>query len=138
MAVYSHDDLLMSWMLPSSLKGVASDWFYSLPNNSLWDFEEVRQAFYKQFASRREFKKNSNHLLTIKMNHWESLKHYVSYFQSQMAFVYNCNDDVAATAFVSGLQVTHSFYKHLVKYKVTKMMDILSRIQKYIQIEDAT
>jgi len=55
----------------------------------------------------------------------ESLKNYVNYFQSQSALVYNCNDDVATAAFISGLQVTHSFYNHLVKNDVTKMRDIL-------------
>ena len=39
----------------------------------------------------------------IKMKPGESIKHYVSYFQNQMALVYNCNDDVAAAALVSGL-----------------------------------
>jgi len=39
---------------------------------------------------------------------WESLKHYVSYFQSQMALLYSCNDDVVAAAFISGLQVTYT------------------------------
>jgi len=67
----------------------------------------------------------------------ESRKHYVSYFQTQMALVYNCTVDVAAAAFISGLQVTHS-YKNLVKHKVTKIKDILFWIQKYIQIEDTT
>ena len=55
-----------------------------------------------------------------------------------MTLVYNCNEDVAVAAFISVLQVMHSFYKHLVKYEVTKMNDILFRFQKYIQIEDAT
>ena len=55
-----------------------------------------------------------------------------------MALVYNCNDDMAAAAFISGLQVTHSFYKYLVKHEVTKMRDIITRTQMYIQIEDAT
>ena len=54
-----------------------------------------------------------------------------------MALIYNCNEDVAVAAFISGLQVTHSFYKHLVKYEVTKIRDILFQVQKYIQIEDA-
>jgi len=40
----------------------------------------------------------------------ESLKNYVNYFQSQMALVYNCNEDVDAAAFISGLQATNSFY----------------------------
>ena len=38
------------------------------------------------------------------MNLRESLKHYVSYFQSQMALVYNCNNDVAAAVVISGFK----------------------------------
>ena len=49
-----------------------------------------------------------------------------------MALVYNCNDGVAVVAFISEMQVTHFFYKHLVKHEVTKMRDILARVQKYI------
>ena len=63
----------------------------------------------------------------------ESLTHYVSY----LTLVYNYND-VVTVAFINGLQVFHSFYKHLVKHEVTKMRDILSRSKKYIQIENAT
>ena len=63
------------------------------------------------------------------MKSGESLKNYVSYFQSQMALVYNCNENVIAAVFISGLQVTHSFYKHLVKNDVTKMRDIFVRAQ---------
>ena len=74
----------------------------------------------------------------VKMKPRESLKNYVSYFQRQMALVYSYNEDVTAAMFISELQVTHSFYKHLVKNDVTKMRDILNRAQKYMQIEEAT
>jgi len=117
MVVHSHDDLLMCWVFPSSLKGVALDWFYSLPSRSLWNFEEVSDVFYKQYALRQKFKKNNNHLLTVKMKQEETLKCYISYFQSQIALVYNCNDDVAATTFIDGLQIDYSFYKHLVNHE---------------------
>jgi len=43
----------------------------------------------------------------------ESLKNYVNYLQSQMALVYNCNKDAVVVTFISGLQITNSFYKHL-------------------------
>ena len=55
-----------------------------------------------------------------------------------MALVYNCNDNVDAAAFISGLKVTNSFYKYLVKHEVTKTRDVLTRAKKYIQIEGAT
>jgi len=43
-----------------------------------------------------------------------------------MVLVYNCNDDVAAITFISGMQVTYS-YKYLVKHEVSKTRDILAR-----------
>ena len=128
MVVHSHDDILLCRASPSSLKGTAYHWFYLLLKNSLRSFDDVIDAFYNQFASRREFQKN--HLLTVRMKPGESLKNYINYFQSQMALVDNYNDDVAAAAFISRLQVTHSFYNHLVKNDVTKMRDILVRAQK--------
>jgi len=68
----------------------------------------------------------------------ESLKNYVNYIQNQMALVYKCSEDIAAAAFISGLQVTHSFYKHLVKNDVTKIRNILIQAKKYMQIEEVT
>jgi len=59
-------------------------------------------------------------------------------FSESNVLVYNCKDDIFAAASISGIQVIHSFYKHLVKLEVTKIRDILARAQKYIQIEDAT
>ena len=53
-----------------------------------------------------------------------------------MVLIYNCNEDVAVATFISRMQVTNPFCKHLVKNDVTKMRDILVRAQKYIQIED--
>jgi len=53
-----------------------------------------------------------------------------------MALVYNYNEYVTAVAFISGLQVTHPFYKHLVKNDITKIRDILVQAQKCVQIEE--
>ena len=98
----------------------------------------MTEAFFNQIASQREFQRNNNCLLTIKMKVGESLKNYVKYFQSQMALICNCNKDVVTVAFISRLQVTNPFYKHLVKNDITRMRDILVRAQKYIQIKEAT
>ena len=123
-AVHSHDDHIMCWVFPSSLKDMALDWFYSLLSQSLRSFEKVSNAFFNQYALRQKFKKNSNHLLIIKMKPGETLKRYISYFQNQMVMVYNCIDDVTSVAFIVGLQTDHS-YKHLVKHDITNMKDIL-------------
>jgi len=37
---------------------------------------------------------------------------------------------------ISGLQVTHPLYKHLLKYNATKTSEIISRAQPYVQLEE--
>ena len=108
MIVHSCNDALMCLIFPSSLKGMASDWFYSLPPHSLRNFEEVTKAFLTQYASRQEAKKNNHHLLSVKIRQSESLKSYISFFQSQLAKVPNCGEDVSALLFISGLHASNT------------------------------
>jgi len=43
------------------------------------------------------------------------LEGFIGYFQSQMALVHNCSDDVSTATFTAGLHTNHSFYRHMVK-----------------------
>ena len=129
---------LNHWAFSFSLNGAAYQRYFSLPKNSLQSFDDVTDAFYNQFTSWGVFQRNNNYLLAVRMKPGERLKSYINYFQSQMTLVYNCDEDVATAAFISGLQVIYSFFKHLVKNDVTKVRDILVRAQKYMQIEEAT
>ena len=71
------------------------------------------------------------------MRPFDSLKAYIGHFQSQLTKLHNCIKDVSALAFNSGLRVTYSLYKYLVKYSVTCWSDVLYRAQPYIQLEKA-
>ena len=65
--IYFRNNQLLCLTFSSSLKSVASDWFYSLPYSSLYNFEEITEAFLTQYASRRKAKKNNHHLLSLKL-----------------------------------------------------------------------
>jgi len=41
----------------------------------------------------------------------------------------------ATLIFISGLQISHPLYKHLLKHNVTRTSKVLSRAQSYIQLE---
>ena len=137
MVVSSRNDPLMCLAFSSSLKGVVSNWFYSLSPHSLYNFEEVTEKFLTQYASRLEARRNNHHLFTVKMKQGDNLKSYISYFQSQLAKVSSYDEDVSVLAFISGLHVSHPLYKHLLKHDVTRMSEILSRAQPYMQLEEA-
>ena len=49
----------------------------------------------------------------------------------------SCGEDVYALVFISRLQVSHPLYKHLLKHDITRMSEVLSRVQRYIQLEEA-
>jgi len=98
-----------------------------LPHHSLCNFEEVSEAFLTQYASHWEAERNNHHLLTVKTRQEDSLKSYIGYFQSQLAKVPNCDEDVSALTFIIGMQVSHPLYKHLLKHNVTQMSEVLSR-----------
>jgi hypothetical protein len=137
MDMYSHDDRIMCRVFPSSLKDVASNWFYSLRPNSLHTFDEVYRAFVDQYISRKKIMKNSLTLLSFKMGSGESLKNYLSRFQNEVATIHNCSDEVAAAAFIGGLPLTHKFFEILVEHGVTQMSEVVRRAQGLIQVEEA-
>ena len=135
MVVHAHDDLLFC-RRPFQPQGCRLPLILLTLKELASEFDDVTDAFYSQFASRREFQRNINHLLTVRIKPGKSLKSYVNYYQSQITLVYNYNEEVVPAAFVSGLQVTHSFYKHLIKNDVTKRRDILGQAQKFMQTEE--
>ena len=106
MVIYARNDLILCRIFPSSLKGVASNWFYSLPSRSSHKFKDLIKLFISQYFSRQELKQNNHYLLCTKMKPSDSLKAYVGHFQSQRTKVYNCSDDASALAFISRLWVT--------------------------------
>jgi len=59
------------------------------------------------------------------MRSFDSLKMYIGYFQNQLAQVHNYSEDASALTFMSGSQITHPLYKHLMKYNVTRWSEIL-------------
>jgi len=75
MVIYSHNDPLLYIIFSSCLKGVVSDWFYSLSLCSLHNFEEVTKAFLTQYAFCQEARRttiissSSRKGITISLNH---------------------------------------------------------------------
>jgi len=67
----------------------------------------VSKTFLTQYTSRRESKRNNYHFLSVKMKQGDNLESYIGYFQSQLAKVSNCGEDVSVLAFISRLQVSH-------------------------------
>ena len=123
--IHFRNDFILCRVFPSNLKGVASDWFYSLTPRSIHIFGDLTRLFLTQYSSCQKFKQSNHYLLSIKMKPSDSFKVYISYFENQLVKVHNCSENASALAFISGMRVTHPLYKHLVKYNSTRLSEVL-------------
>ena len=96
----------------------------------------MSEAFLTQYVSCQKVKWNNHHLFTIKIRQGDSLKSSIGYFQSQLAKIPNLGTDIFALAFISRLQISYPLYKYILTHNVTRMSEVLSRAQPYIQLQE--
>ncbi|KAM1748743.1 hypothetical protein ACFX12_009695 [Malus domestica] len=99
MILYRSNDDLMCKIFATTLQGEAQDWFYTLPPQSIWSFDELSLIFTKEYSSYHSIKKKSNHLFNIKKNPKESLRKYVKRFKAEKARIIGCDDSIVRAAF---------------------------------------
>ncbi|KAM1610081.1 hypothetical protein ACFX1X_022397 [Malus domestica] len=92
----------------------AQDWFYTLPSQSIWNFDELSLVFTKEYSSYLSIKKKSDHLFDVKMNPKKSLRDYVRKFKEEKARIVECNDSIAKAAFQKELLADHPLFKKLI------------------------
>jgi len=61
----------------------------------------INMHFLLPITSRWKIKKKNNHL--VKVRQGDNLKLYIDYFQSQLARVPSCSEEVSVLSFINGL-----------------------------------
>ncbi|XP_059663781.1 uncharacterized protein LOC132309494 [Cornus florida] len=87
-------------------------------------------------GSARRHRRPATHLLTVKQQKGESLRDYISRFNTEMLQVEEADDKVALTAFMGGLQ-TSRFLFSLSEEPPTSMAELLVRAKRHMNAEDA-
>ena len=88
----------------ASLKGMASTGSTRC-HHALHNFAKVTEAFLTQYDSRQEAKKNSHHLLSVRMRQGDSLKSYINLFQNQLIKVSNCREKLSYSHLSTGYKL---------------------------------
>ncbi|XP_070677888.1 uncharacterized protein [Malus domestica] len=99
MILYRNNDSLICKIFTTTLQGEVQDWFYTLPPQSIQNFDELSLVFTNEYSSYRLIKKKSNHLFNVKKNPKELLRGYVKRFKAEKVKIVGCNDSIASEAF---------------------------------------
>ncbi|XP_059639573.1 uncharacterized protein LOC132281943 [Cornus florida] len=127
-------DDIMCKAFPTTLKGWARLWFNKLKPGSIENFEELSKQFIGHFIAGQKHRRPATHLLNVKQQKGESLRDYISHFNTEMLQVEEVDDKVALTAFMGGLQ-TSKFLFSLSKEAPTSMTELMVRARKHMNAD---
>ncbi|XP_074336194.1 uncharacterized protein LOC141705547 [Apium graveolens] len=115
---------------------MAQSWYSRLPPNSIGSFNDLSQAFIKQFISGRVYEKSSSSLMGIIQGVKESLREYLNRFMKEALKLPDLDDKVAMIALQQ--ETSDEFFKmSLAKFPPESMLQLQDRAGKYIKMEES-
>ncbi|GKV02696.1 hypothetical protein SLEP1_g15094 [Rubroshorea leprosula] len=135
MQAQNASDALMCKIFPSTLRGNARTWYYSLPPRSISSYTEMASAFATKFSSKRLIRKTTTELMRVKQRDGESLKNYMSRFNDAVLEVSSFDQAVGIAAVISGLKHDR-FRDSLIKHAATTFNEVNDRSLKFITAEE--
>ncbi|XP_059627212.1 uncharacterized protein LOC132270005 [Cornus florida] len=132
MHLHAMPDEIMCKAFPTTLKGSARVWFNKLKPGTIETFEELSKGFMGHFIAGQRHRRPTTHLLIVKQQKGESLRDYISRFNTEILQVEEADDKVALAAFIGGLQ-TSRFLFSLSEEPSTSMAELLIQDEPYLK-----
>ncbi|XP_027063006.2 uncharacterized protein [Coffea arabica] len=120
---------------PMFLKGKARIWFQGLAPGTIRSFPELARQFVAQFISSKTYAKNATHLMAIRQRSDESLRNFMTRFNTESLQIRDKDEKVVMAAFVNGLRVEDLFYK-LAEQPPANLEEFLIRAQAAANVEE--
>ncbi|XP_027155322.1 uncharacterized protein LOC113755546 [Coffea eugenioides] len=129
-------DALRCKTFPMFLKDKARLWFQGLAPGSIRSFTELARQFAAQFVSLKTYSKNAAHLMAIKQKPDESLKNFMTRFNTESLQIRDKDEKVVMVGFMNGLRVEELYYK-LAEQPPKNLEELLTRAHAAANAEEA-
>ncbi|XP_073035186.1 uncharacterized protein [Primulina eburnea] len=134
--LHCYSDKIKCKVFLTTLVDSAQRWFEKLKPRSIQSFAGFRDTFLHHFSSSKRYKKTAFSLFEVKQSGDESLRAYIRRFNKASLEVPACAPETKTAAFTQGLK-EGDFFRSLVKKQPGNFEDLLSRAEKYINMEEA-
>lgn len=111
------------------------NWYTDLPNNSIQNFNDLKEKFIEAFGHRIKRRINVGMLLTIKQGPNESLRGYITKFNETLIKVAKPTDGTTIMALRAGLRPTRFLLK-FIENPPTSLAEMMDRAYKEMDAED--
>ncbi|CAA7052868.1 unnamed protein product [Microthlaspi erraticum] len=125
-------------LFAENLIGPAQEWFSTLDENSIDNFDQLQSAFLKQYSIFIESKITEADLWRLSQGPKESLRSYIDRFKSVKAKITNPNEAVALLALKNNLWYESKFREELTVRPTISLDDALHRASAFATLEEDT
>ncbi|KAG8380729.1 hypothetical protein BUALT_Bualt06G0046200 [Buddleja alternifolia] len=136
MVFHGVTDAIKCRAFSATLRKSARMWFSSLPGASIRSFKQLAQEFLSHFASSKQYKKASTHLMGVCQNNNESLRDFIQRFNKEALEVQDLDKSVALAALMNGVRKSSRFAFSLAKKPPLDLADLFNRAEKNINAEE--
>ncbi|XP_073304552.1 uncharacterized protein [Primulina huaijiensis] len=134
--LHCYGDQIKCKVFLTTLLDSAQRWFEGMAPQSINCFEDFQKVFLHQFSSSKKYKNTAFSLFEVKKRQDETLRAYLKRFNRVALDVPACAPETKTTAFMQGLW-EGDFFRSLTKKLPVNFEDLLSRKEKYINMEEA-
>ncbi|XP_075479446.1 uncharacterized protein LOC142520330 [Primulina tabacum] len=133
--LHCYTDRIKCKVFLTTLVDSTQRWFEGLAPQSISSFKDFQKVFSHHFSSSKKYKMTAFSLFEVKQSPDESLRAYIRRFNRVALDVPTCATETKTIAFTQGLREGEIF-KSLTKKVPGDFEDLLSRAEKYINIEE--
>jgi len=127
---------IMCRAFPTTLKGPARVWFSKKPPNTMSSFKVLSKLFVNNFIGGQRQKRSLSNLLTIEQGENESLRSFITRFNSKALTVDEMDDKFLLAAFHNGVN-SDLFIHKIYEQEPQIMAKLIHSTQNFMNSEDA-
>ncbi|XP_021769838.1 uncharacterized protein LOC110734084 [Chenopodium quinoa] len=133
--LYTNTDAVWCKVFPTTLIGVAADWFNNLENGMVDSFEKLTELFIGQYVSNSVRQRTSGELMAVEQRADDSLRDYIRRFNNEANTIPKLQQEIAVMALMNGLNDSE-FKRYLTRKNFSTLAAAFNKAHDYIKSEE--